>query len=133
MSKSTDMKAELEQILELSRNLTPVKGRRVLRLLNEAGQVCDALEIVSQINECKATVRFTPLSIFCQAMVNEFEYRIMKAFPWSKDRVLANRLKFFIFMKIRFATRRLPPKLFFGRLDPNLQSMHTRQKVGELA
>ena len=119
--------------MDISTELPPVKGRRVKRLLNEANQVCRALEILSQINESKTSAPLMPLNVFNRAMANEFESRIKKAFPWSKDKALVGRLTFYVIGKIRFATRMCRPKLFFGRLDPNRQDIFIRQEISEQA
>ena len=84
---------------------------RISRLLVEVNQLCRPMEIISQINECKASSHRLPLHLFCRILLKEYKGKIAKEFSIRQDEFLAEHFKNYVFSKIRLATRMCKPRI----------------------
>lgn len=130
---STESNVALMYLKDAMKDMSKEDVSRTMRLLMGVNRICRSLEIIAQINDCKASSDKLALKPFCQILLKEYKGKIEREYSKGHRARLVGHLKTYVFSKIRFATRMCRPKLYFGRLDPNRQDLIFRQDISEQA
>lgn len=130
---SSESNAALKHLMDAMKNMSKEDASRTMRLLVGVNQICRSLEIIAQINDCKASSEKLALKPFCRVLLKEYEHKIAKEYSGDRHIRIVGHLKTYVFSKIRFATRMRRPKLFYARSDPNRLDLFPGQEIGEQA
>lgn len=130
---SAESNVALMYLMDAMQDMSKEDVSRTMRLLVGVNQICRSLEIIAQINDCKASSEKLALKPFCRILLKEYKGAIEREYSKGRRARIIGHLKVYVFSKIRYATRMCRPKLFHGRLDPNRQDLFLRQEISEQA
>ena len=102
-SNETDM--ALTNVRGMLSQISKRKGHKVAKFLEGVNQLCRTLEIIAQINECKASSHKLQLKPFGQLLLKEYERKIQEELSGRYEKVFVTQVKNYVYAKIRLATR----------------------------